>query len=87
MKDEQKKKLAMLIIGKPAKESKEEHSQDDEKDSDDDYSGMGKEALKISMKKFIKAVQLEEVDKACEHLIDAVNTAKSLKSDDKEEEY
>ncbi len=80
-----KKKLAMLIIGKEKKEDDNDmdYKNDDYKDED-----MEKDALNYCMKSFIKAIHHEDSEKALKlfkklsHLVDA-----HMKDDDKDDEY
>ena len=74
-----KKKMAMLIIGKKSEDKEEEKDYQDE--------DMEKDALHYCMKSFMKAIQHEDVEKALKlfkklsHLSDMY-----MKDEDKEEE-
>ena len=81
MMPDDKKKMAMLIIGKKS-EDKEESMEKDYQDED-----MEKDALHYCMKGFMKAIQHEDTEKALKlfkklnHLSDMY-----MKDEDKEEE-
>jgi len=76
-----KKKMAMLIIGKKEDDKDMDMKKDEYKEED-----MGKEAAMYCLKGFLKAVEHEDMDKALEKFKKLVDLTKDLDEEEEEEE-
>lgn len=84
MRPSDKKKMAMIIVG--SKPSSSDDSYDSDNNQEEKEENLEKEAMKITMKKFMKALSDEDVEKAMK-CFQELTQFNPQEEDSEEEEY